>query len=57
VAFFIVAAVKPPNLKYDLIIPVEVVWTGLMWLGIWTGGGMLLEEYWTFEYRKILGSS
>jgi hypothetical protein len=34
-----------------------VVWTGLIWLRIWTSGGPLWTQYWTFGFYKILGNS
>jgi hypothetical protein len=31
-------------------------WIGWIWLTIWTSGGLLWTRYWTFGFRKMLGS-
>jgi hypothetical protein len=33
-----------------------VMWTGLVWLRIGTGGELLWIQYWTFEFHKMLGN-
>jgi hypothetical protein len=34
-----------------------MVWIGLKWLIIETGGRLLWTRYWTFGFHKMLGSS
>jgi hypothetical protein len=34
-----------------------VVWTGLIWLWIGTGGGFLWTRQWTFGFHKMLVNS
>jgi hypothetical protein len=34
-----------------------MVWTGSIWLGIGTSGGLLWTLWWTFGFHKMLGSS
>jgi hypothetical protein len=41
------------NIRLDL----GVVWTGLVWLRIETGGELLWIRYWTFGFHKMLGAS
>jgi hypothetical protein len=38
--------------KYD-----GVVWTGFIWLRLWTRGELLWKRQWTFEFHKILVNS
>jgi hypothetical protein len=33
-----------------------VMWTGLVWLRIGTGGELLWIRYWTFGLHKLLGN-
>jgi hypothetical protein len=34
----------------------EVMWTGLIWLRIRTGGELLWIRYWTFGFHEMLGN-
>jgi hypothetical protein len=34
-----------------------MVWIGLIWLRIWTSGGLLWTQQWTFGFHKMLGNS
>jgi hypothetical protein len=33
-----------------------VMWTGLVWLRIWTSGELLRIRYWSFEFHEMLGN-
>jgi hypothetical protein len=33
-----------------------VMWTGLVWLRIGTGGELLRIRYWTFGFHEMLGN-
>jgi hypothetical protein len=44
-------------LKWGLERQNRVVWTGLIWLRMGTGGGLMWTWWWTSGFHKMLGSS
>jgi hypothetical protein len=45
------------NIRMDLQGVGWRAWTGLIWLRIGTGGGLLSMGQWTFGFHKMRGSS
>jgi hypothetical protein len=42
------------NIRMDLVEMGWVMWTGLVWLRIGTGGELLWIRYWNFGFNKML---